>query len=748
MSDHFGFSKVTLLKDQALGRGSYGSVCKAKCDTLTCAAKIIHSLLFDLADPGVRKMMSRFEQECQLFAAIKHPNIVQYLGTCTDEDTGLPVLLMELMDHNLTHFLEEMAPHTPPFHTQLDFCLDVTSALAYLHSNSILHRDLSSNNILLLGDRRAKVTDFGMSRLEKVTPRMTPATTCPGTMFYMPPEALKDRPLHMDKLDVFSFGVVVLQMLTGKFPEPSDRFTTLQVPDPNNKRRTIEAQVAVKEVERRQNHISLVQDGSPLLQVSLACLEDKHEDRPTATTLCAQLEEMRTLDAYRNSAETNHSANYHQFMEETRRNEATLEDLRVQLAKAEEELETLQQTLDTKDNTIHEKHSTIMALSSDFTLHWKKSTNAPVKFKGRGHTAVAGKVAYFYEFGQKIHQFDVEQNVWSTLPDPPVKGGFTIVTIYDLFLTTIGGYGNQEGKLYTYMGKKGGEEGGEKGGEEGGEKGGQEGREKGGKEGGGEERGGEEGVEKGGEEGREKGGEEGGGEERGEKGGEEGVNKGGEEGVNKGGEEGGEEGGKKRGEEEWVEKFPSTGSLIFNPFACSTYDRVIVLGRPLARNEMIGSILDLETLEWSHFNPYHWFSDTIYHSAFMFVTNDTVYHSSGCDFSGPTDVFYSCPLQKIQDSKAWKRCHHQLYHYQTVVCIDRNILGVGGRAETLKAAKDPPRLKTVCIYDVDLDSWSEFGEMEVARSECMVAVVGNKMIVVGGEDSEEDTSCTDIATIV
>lgn len=223
----FGFSKVTLLKDQALGRGSYGSVCKAKCDTLTCAAKIIHSLLFDLADPGARIMMSRFQQECQLLAAIKHPNIVQYLGTHTDPATGLPVLLMELMDHSLTHFLEAKTPHPLPFHMQVNFSLDVASALAYLHSNSILHRDLSGNNILLLGDRRAKVTDFGMSRLEKVTPRMTPATTCPGTLFYMPPEALKERPLHTDKLDVFSFGVVLIQILTGQFPAPSDRFTTL-----------------------------------------------------------------------------------------------------------------------------------------------------------------------------------------------------------------------------------------------------------------------------------------------------------------------------------------------------------------------------------------------------------------------------------------------------------------------------------------------------------------------------------------
>ena len=453
----FGFSKVTLLKDQALGRGSYGSVCKAKCDTLTCTAKIIHSLLFDPADPGVRIMMRRFEQECQLLAAIKHPNIVQYLGTHTDEDTGLPVLLMELMHHSLTHFLESKAPHPLPFHMQLNFSLDVASALAYLHSNSIQHRDLSSNNILLLGDRRAKVTDFGMSRLEKVTPRMTPATTCPGTLFYMPPEALKERPLHTNKLDVFSFGVVLIQILTGLFPEPSDRFAILQVPDPNNKKLTIEAQVAVKEVKRRQNHISLVQD-SPLLQVSLACLEDRHEDRPAASAVCTQLEEMLELDAYRNSAETasGYGAECQRLQKELEQQEASIEEMRGKL-------ETLQCLIEDKNYVIEEKDRIIKAQetkltkSSDFTLRWRRTRNAPIKFRGRGYTVVIGKKVYFHKDCFKnghpvidIYQYDSETECWDTLPRPPEyvsMGGCSIISIYNLFLTFVG----MSGKLYTYM---------------------------------------------------------------------------------------------------------------------------------------------------------------------------------------------------------------------------------------------------------------------------------------------------------
>ena len=188
-------------------------VYKAMCDNLPCAAKILHPTLFQSNDPGTMTIMKQFQQECSVLSAIRHPNVVQYLGLYQDPETRLPVLLMELMDDNLTRFLERFEEPLP-YHIQVNICHDIALALAYLHSNDIIHRDLSSNNVLLIGaGNRAKVTDFGMAKLFNINrATMTPLTMCPGTLAYMSPEALDDPPVYTKKLDSFSFGVLSIQI--------------------------------------------------------------------------------------------------------------------------------------------------------------------------------------------------------------------------------------------------------------------------------------------------------------------------------------------------------------------------------------------------------------------------------------------------------------------------------------------------------------------------------------------------------
>ena len=277
-----GFNSIEISKQECLGTGSYGAVYKAQCDDLICAAKVIHSTLVDLKetvqisqDKSHRLPLRRFEQECMFLSRIVHPNIIQYLGVCRDPMNNLPVLLMELMNQSLTNFLEDS--EVISFRTQVNICHDIALALSFLHSNGIIHRDLSSNNILMIGDVRAKVTDFGMAIFEESILNDT-GTICPGTPVYMPPEVKTRNPLIRDKMDCFSYGVLTIQILTKEFPKPEDRPYKKGVWDAYE-----------PEIDLRLNHISLVPSDHPLRAIAINCLKYKHENRPTSRELCTRM---------------------------------------------------------------------------------------------------------------------------------------------------------------------------------------------------------------------------------------------------------------------------------------------------------------------------------------------------------------------------------------------------------------------------------------------------------------------------
>ena len=113
----YGAVEIYTDDDKTLGIGSYGKVSRGKMGQLPCAAKLLHDTMFQLGrhDPGIRKFVQRFEQECEFLRSIKHPNIVQFLGTLRDPQSGRLTLLIELMDESLTRFLERSTgsiPHT------------------------------------------------------------------------------------------------------------------------------------------------------------------------------------------------------------------------------------------------------------------------------------------------------------------------------------------------------------------------------------------------------------------------------------------------------------------------------------------------------------------------------------------------------------------------------------------------------------------------------------------------------------
>ena len=132
--------------------------------------------------------------------------------------------------------------------------LEVALGLRYLHEISppIVHRDLSSNNVLLTTSMTAKISDLGVAKILDVSPgraaRMT-QTQAPGTAAFMPPEAMLARPKYTSKVDIFSFGVLVVHILSGEWPMPSEAFAE----DPNDPNGV----VLVTEFDRRCESIDI-----------------------------------------------------------------------------------------------------------------------------------------------------------------------------------------------------------------------------------------------------------------------------------------------------------------------------------------------------------------------------------------------------------------------------------------------------------------------------------------------------------
>ena len=340
---------LQLFRGETLGSGAYGVVCKAKLNELPCAAKLLHRVLFH---PTIQR---RFDQEHELLRSMRHPNVVQYLGIAHDPLSGLPILLMELLDGNLTDFLEH-SQEPLPYHIQVNLWHDIALALTYLHSKHIIHRDLSGNNVLLIAGSRAKVTDFGMSMLTHVDATKSRLTHCPGNANYMSPEALIERPTYSETLDVFSSGVVALQIITRKFPNPSPSMTCHDDP----KSPTGFSVVLVQEVERRKDDINLINPKHPMLPVILGCLSDKRQNRPSARQLCCQLVTLKEAPEYTESLEQKSPQERVQEQEQQiQEQEQQIQEQEQQIQEQEQQIQEQQQQIQEQEQQIQEQEQQI-----------------------------------------------------------------------------------------------------------------------------------------------------------------------------------------------------------------------------------------------------------------------------------------------------------------------------------------------------------------------------------------------------
>ena len=265
-----------------MGKGAAATVKELNFRGLKCVGKVIHGALVDSANRVERAaLLRRFEEECTLLSRLHHPCIVQFMGVFYEKYSDLPVLVMEYLHCNLSTCLETNG--VLPEEISYQILRDVATGLRYLHEQPkpIIHRDLSANNVLLTTDMNAKISDLGVAKILDLTPAQVSQlqmTQAPGTPCYMPPEALMTKPNYTAKIDSYSYGVLMVHTLCGRWPYPTGAFRD----DPKHPGTSI----PVSEVGRREEYLIEIADKHPDLRDLIhRCLSNNPDNRPGASEL-------------------------------------------------------------------------------------------------------------------------------------------------------------------------------------------------------------------------------------------------------------------------------------------------------------------------------------------------------------------------------------------------------------------------------------------------------------------------------
>ncbi|KAK8525981.1 hypothetical protein V6N13_017055 [Hibiscus sabdariffa] len=155
----------------------------------------------------------QFISEVALLFHLRHPNIISFVAACKKPPVFC-IITEYLAGGSLRKYLHQQEPYSVPHDLVLKLALDIARGMQYLHSQGILHRDLKSENLLLGEDMCVKVADFGISCLES---QCGSAKGFTGTYRWMAPEMIKEKH-HTKKVDVYSFGIVLWELLTALTP--------------------------------------------------------------------------------------------------------------------------------------------------------------------------------------------------------------------------------------------------------------------------------------------------------------------------------------------------------------------------------------------------------------------------------------------------------------------------------------------------------------------------------------------------
>lgn len=292
---------VIVHSSKVLGKGSFGTVCLGEWLGCPVAVKKLHEIFFDtsVSDSERRGILKAFAREVNILFQLKHPNIVLFYGLhdsagkkelTLSSDT---CLVQELLQCSLSSRNRQL-PHLT-YRNIVDLSLGITGGLRYLHErlDPIVHRDLASKNILLSQIGIPKIADLGVAKVISSTHKFIQHSRQPGTELYMPPEVKVEGVQYDSRVDIYSLGVIILEMCVGRDPTASEAFRVysgdgggLQI---------------VPEVERRRRDLQDLGE-LPLRPLVLDCLARKDE-RPNAEKVFCMLKDLQEHRYYQSQPE-------------------------------------------------------------------------------------------------------------------------------------------------------------------------------------------------------------------------------------------------------------------------------------------------------------------------------------------------------------------------------------------------------------------------------------------------------------
>ena len=251
---------VQITKEE-LGRGGWGVIQVGLFREQRVAVKQLYEVIIS------EENLLLMNREINTMSKLRHPNLLLFIGAVLDHPSGNPLIITEIMDASLRSVYERNQLTSEMM--KLTILRDVAAGLNYLHclDDPIIHRDVSSANVLLESkgpDRwKAKLSDFGSANIARDA-----TTKAAGALVYSAPESLatvavKVRKKQTTKMDVFSFGVLLCEIMTCRFPD-LDRFH-----------------------EMLQN---LATSSPPIAQLIRTCVKEEAENRPTIRTVIQQLD--------------------------------------------------------------------------------------------------------------------------------------------------------------------------------------------------------------------------------------------------------------------------------------------------------------------------------------------------------------------------------------------------------------------------------------------------------------------------